>query len=169
MNPAKRLISKFRRHKTSNINGTSKKRCKLNADNILLLATIAGVVAGIALGIGLKYGLKDRDPVMTPREIGYLKLPGELFLRCLKMLILPLIFSSLVNSLANLDAGTAGRLGFIAMCYYLITIVMAVFTGIVLVLAIKPGSYGTIPNNVPETGQSCKGLLAIDTVLDLLR
>jgi Na+/H+-dicarboxylate symporter len=133
------------------------------------LATIGGVLAGISLGIGLKYGLKDRDPVMTPREIGYLKMPGEIFLRTLKMLILPLIFSSLVNSLANLDAGTAGRLGLIACIYYLITIVMAVFTGIVLVLVIKPGSYGTIPNNVVDNGMSCKGLLPIDTVLDLIR
>lgn len=140
-------------------------RPKCKSETILLLATIVSVIFGIITGIGLKYGL---NTPMTPREIVYLNFPGELFVRMLKLLILPLMFSSLINSLANLDTTTASRLGLFAGLYYLVTIILAVATGIILVLAIKPGSYSRHTGEVKDV-KVCQGTLPADTILDLFR
>jgi Na+/H+-dicarboxylate symporter len=57
----------------------------------------------------------------------------------LKALILPLIASSLVSGLSQLDAKQSGRIGIFAIFYYTITLCLAVLTGICLVLLIHPG------------------------------
>uniref|UniRef100_A0A914WP40 Amino acid transporter n=1 Tax=Plectus sambesii TaxID=2011161 RepID=A0A914WP40_9BILA len=141
----------------------------IKSENLLLIMTIVGVLSGIGLGIGLKFGM-DRTPTLSPREVAYLRFPGEIFLRMLKMLILPLITSSLINSLASLDSETAGRMGLVATIYYMSTTLIAVITGIVLVVIIKPGSYAeTIKTGSSEGGESCKGTEPLDTIMDLFR
>ncbi|XP_013381049.1 excitatory amino acid transporter 2-like [Lingula anatina] len=65
--------------------------------------------------------------------------PGELLMNMLKMLILPLIISSLISGLAQLDAKASGKLGGRAMVYYFTTTVIASIIGIVLVVTIHPG------------------------------
>lgn len=141
-------------------------RCSCKSDTILLLATVVSVLLGIITGVCLKNNL---ETPLNPREIAYLKFPGELFVRMLKLLILPLMFSSLINSLANLDTTTASRLGLFAGLYYFVTIILAVATGIVLVLTIKPGNYSRHTGDVADVGKICKGTLPADTILDLFR
>ena len=69
-----------------------------------------------------------------------LSLPGEILMRMLKMLILPLIVSSLIVGLADLDQTASGKLGRRAVVYYMGTTLCAVIMGIILVVAINPGS-----------------------------
>jgi Na+/H+-dicarboxylate symporter len=65
---------------------------RLSSDNVLLLLTVIGVGAGIILGVSLW------DPAggWSKRQLSYLRFPGEIFVRMLKMLILPLIVSSIM-------------------------------------------------------------------------
>uniref|UniRef100_A0A8C4R0H6 Amino acid transporter n=1 Tax=Eptatretus burgeri TaxID=7764 RepID=A0A8C4R0H6_EPTBU len=72
-------------------------------------------------------------------EINYLLFPGELLMRLLTMLILPLIISSLVSGLATLDRKASGRLGVITVAYYLLTTLVAVAVGIAIATAVHPG------------------------------
>src|SRR4051794_8322657 len=88
-----------------------RKRCSVKPDTILLVLMVLSALVGVALGAGLK----SNDRIFTPREIMYIGFLGDLFLRMLKMLILPLIVSSLINSLANLNVKTAGRLGLVTI------------------------------------------------------
>lgn len=74
-------------------------------ENLITVATFAGVLAGIALGLGLR---SSRS--WTKREITYVNFPGELFLNMLKCLILPLIVSSLVSAIGSLDTRLTGKL-----------------------------------------------------------
>ena len=60
-------------------------------------------------------------------------------MRMLKMLILPLIVSSLIVGLADLDQSASGKLGRRAVVYYMATTGLAVILGILLVVAINPG------------------------------
>ena len=60
-------------------------------DNLLLVITFSGVSLGVIIGILLKP--MELDPV-TVSYIGY---PGELFMRLLKLMILPLIIASLIT------------------------------------------------------------------------
>ena len=83
------------------------------------------------------------------------------------MLILPLIVSSIISSLAQLDAQSSGKMGLRALIYYFGTTIIAAIIGIVLVISIRPGSRsGQVeikPESTSEEGRT------IDTVLDLLR
>lgn len=69
----------------------------------------------------------------------YLAFPGKLVLSMLKVLIVPLIVSTLIAGVASLPSKAQGKLGGFTVAYYLITTFMAVLLGILLVATIKPG------------------------------
>lgn len=72
--------------------------------------------------------------------VGYVSWMGEIFLRALKMIIIPLILSSIISGVANIgNAESIGRLGFKTISYYLSTSILAILTGLVLVNLFKPG------------------------------
>ncbi|MBE0639082.1 MAG: dicarboxylate/amino acid:cation symporter [Bacteroidales bacterium] len=72
--------------------------------------------------------------------VGYVSWMGEIFLRALKMIIIPLIISSIISGITNIgNADNIGRLGIKTIIYYLTTSVFAIFTGLVLVNIFKPG------------------------------
>ncbi len=65
---------------------------------------------------------------------------GDIFLRALKMLIIPLIISSLVSGITNIGTGkNLGRLGVKTITYYVGTSTLAIVTGLFLVNLIQPG------------------------------
>lgn len=75
-----------------------------------------------------------------PQYSDYVRWLGDLFLRALKMIIVPLVFTSIVSGVTNLG-GTKnlGRLGLKTIFYYLSTSILAILTGLALVDIIKPG------------------------------
>lgn len=65
---------------------------------------------------------------------------GDIFLRALKMIIIPLILSSLISGVTNIGSGSnLGRLGLKTMGYYVMTSIFAILTGLFLVNIIQPG------------------------------
>lgn len=120
------------------------------------------MVGGIGAGIGIR-------KVWAPTEqikLFYFNFPGELLLNMLKMLILPLIVSSLISSLASLDTRASGKIGLRAVIYYFCTTFVAVLLGILLVMTIKPGSYG---NQDINNEKSSDDVSAVEALLDLIR
>jgi hypothetical protein len=78
-------------------------------ENVLLVSTIVSVITGVAIGFALR-------PLQLAEETQRLiNFPGEIFMRVLKMMILPLIFSSLIS-------GLRGRQNFAWNFYYLLRI-----------------------------------------------
>ena len=72
--------------------------------------------------------------------VEYVSWMGDLFLRALKMLIIPLILSSLISGITNIGSGSSlGRLGLKTIAYYVSTSLLAIFTGQFLVNLIRPG------------------------------
>lgn len=74
-------------------------------ENLLTLMTIIGVVSGTLLG----YSLRASGVEWTRREVMYFQYPGELFLRMLKCLIVPLLVSSIVSAIGSLDLSLSGK------------------------------------------------------------
>ncbi|MBW6498269.1 MAG: dicarboxylate/amino acid:cation symporter [Bacteroidales bacterium] len=88
----------------------------------------------IALVLGIIFG------VTFPDLIKYVEWMGTLFLRALRMIIVPLIFSSIVSGVTGLGSGeNLGRMTMKTIGYYLTTSLFAIFTGLILVNLIKPG------------------------------
>merc|ERR1711997_213835 len=130
----------------------------------LTLATLAGVIGGVVFGICLR----TRTEPWHEREVMYVSYVGNLFLRMLKALILPLIVPSLIAAVGSLDMSISGKVGGRAVGYYMATTVLAVILGIILVTVIHPGAVSTSDDEATRVGES-KNVTAVDTLLDLAR
>ncbi|XP_055040202.2 excitatory amino acid transporter 4 isoform X2 [Misgurnus anguillicaudatus] len=129
--------------------------------NAFVLFTVAAVALGVLLGFAL------RPHNLSIREVKYFSFPGELLMRMLQMLVLPLIVSSLVTGISSLDSKASGKMGIRAIIYYMVTTFIAVFIGIILVIIIKPGK-GSRDRPMTSSG-SIEPVQAADAFLDLIR
>lgn len=94
----------------------------------IVLAALAGWLAGTDGGIG---------PVTFYGVFNFL---GTIFLNALKMIIVPLIFSSIVVGIAGIGRGEdLGKLGGKTVAFYLITGLLAVLIGLTYVNIVRPG------------------------------
>ncbi|XP_071389599.1 excitatory amino acid transporter 4 isoform X2 [Centroberyx affinis] len=128
--------------------------------NLFVLFTIAAVALGVILGFAL------RPHNLSLREIKYFAFPGELLMRMLQMLVLPLIVSSLVTGISALDSKASSKMGMRAVVYYMVTTLTAVFIGIVMVMIIRPGKGS---RDSPMTSGNIEPVQAADAFLDLIR
>lgn len=103
----------------------------------IILAMVLGSALGIFLNLMSTYGHISHDKVMNVARVG--EWFGNIFLTLLKMVVVPLIFSSLVCSITGLGSKGLGRLGFRSILYYLSTSCLAVLLGLLLVNLIRPG------------------------------
>jgi proton glutamate symport protein len=94
----------------------------------------------IALAVAVVTGIALRDAPVDSPALVTLGVTGTIFLRLLKMIVLPLVMTSLISGMAGLgQAGKIGRVGLKTAAYYLSTTTLAVATGLVLVNVIGPG------------------------------
>lgn len=90
----------------------------------ILLAFFAAVIYGILL----------------TEYVEYISWLGDLFLRALKMVIIPLVFSSIVSGVTNIGGGkNLRRLSIKTITYYIATSTIAILTGLFFVNILKPG------------------------------
>ncbi len=88
----------------------------------------------IALILGTFYG------IFLSGYVEYVAWMGTIFLNGLKMVIVPLILSSIISGVANIGgADDFGRLGAKTLGYYILTSFLAILTGLILVNLIRPG------------------------------
>jgi solute carrier family 1 (high affinity glutamate transporter) protein 2 len=80
--------------------------------------------------LGIALGFVGRTYNPTPTTLVLISFPGEMLLRILKMLILPLIISSLITGLAQLDPKSSGKMGTRALGFYVATTFVATITGV---------------------------------------
>lgn len=85
------------------------------------------------------------------------------------MIIVPLIAASLVSGLSNLDAKTSGRIGLYALLFYVVTMTLAVSTGILLVLIIHPGDPSIKKHYGLQNETIAANVSALEKLLDLFR
>ncbi len=95
-------------------------------------AIVAAVVVALCVPFLPKAG--------TEPAIAVLALGGEIFLRLLKMVVLPLVITSVMSGILGMgDIRKLGRPGLRTVLYYLATTVLAVILGMVIVNAVRPG------------------------------
>ena len=88
----------------------------------------------IALVLAVLYG------IFLPNQVDYVHWMGIIFMRALKMIVVPLVFTSLVTGVTNIGSGkNLGYLGLKTLGYYITTSLLAILTGLFFVNIIKPG------------------------------
>lgn len=137
--------------------------------NLLVLLTVVAVVAGVVLGLGVLAA--GGAEALGPARLAAFCFPGELLLRLLKMIILPLVVCSLIGGAASLDPSALGRVGAWALLFFLVTTLLASALGVGLALVLKPGAAFTPVNdsvgNPSVHNTPTKEVL--DSFLDLVR
>ena len=104
----------------------------------ILIALILAVLAGLAVD--------PETEVLGVSVVAVFDFLGTLFLNALKMLIVPLIVSSIITGIAGIGQSEAlGRLGVRTLGYYLVTSLFAILTGLLLVNWIQPGIADGVP------------------------
>lgn len=93
--------------------------------------------------------------------------PGELFMRILKLMILPLVISSLIAGSASLNARMNGRIALRTLIYFTSTSFFNAILGICLVMLIHPGDPG-LHNSIGQSSEK-RNINLLDSLLDLGR
>jgi Na+/H+-dicarboxylate symporter len=94
----------------------------------------------IGMGLGLIWGLSAESLGLVEFTHDWIKPWGDIFIRALKLIAIPLIIFSLIDGVSNLsDVSRLSRIGGKTIVFYLATTVIAVAIGLVLVNIIRPG------------------------------
>lgn len=132
--------------------------------NLVVILTVSGVLVGVGLGVMV------RKMDLTRAQMTYFAFPGEMLLRMLKMIILPLVVCSLISGAASLDTRSLGKLGGIAVSYFLVTTLIASSIGVALAFLIKPGvGAGALNTNNLALESVSNNKETTDSFLDLAR
>jgi len=100
---------------------------------------IIAIILGIIVGLWLK------------EKAEHLQIIGDLFIRLLQMIIIPLILASVVSGITQIgNIRNLGRIGLKTFLYYLITTTLAVTIGLLLVNLIQPGTGVELANEAAE-------------------
>ncbi len=106
------------------------------------------ILVGLFLGIAVGYLFPSSD-VNGVHVAGFaeqIKPLADVFLRMIKMIIAPLLFSTLVVGIAGTgDMKTMGRIGIKAIVYFEVATTIALFLGLALVNIFKPGAGMSLP------------------------
>lgn len=123
--------------------------------NKLTYWILGGLVLGIIAGtlINKAYGA-DKDIISS--FVKYISIGSMIFLRLVKLIIGPLVLSTLVVGVANIgDAKTVGRMGAKTIGWFIFASLMSLTLGLVLVNVLKPGLAFT--SQLPQTSSGING------------
>jgi len=101
---------------------------------------LIGLAVGVVAGVVVNYRLGGEDPRVVWLVDNLTQPIGQLFLRLLLMIVVPLVFSSLVVGVAGIgDIRKLGRVGVKSFGYCLVISAISVVIGLTLANTIKPG------------------------------
>jgi aerobic C4-dicarboxylate transport protein len=133
----------------------------------LLKSLYVQVLLGIAAGIILGFVAPAKGAAMRPLGDGFIKL--------VKMLIAPIVFSTVVVGIAHMGAmREVGRIGLRALLYFEVVSTLSLVIGLVVVNVLQPGSGLTIDpasldmKTVESYASASKGLTTVDFILNII-
>ncbi len=105
------------------------------------------ILIGMILGIGTGWAINAYLPTETAAQwADGFKVVTDIFLRLIKMIIAPLVFSTLVAGIAHMGSGSAiGRIGLRTMAWFLGASLLSLSLGIVAVTILQPGAGLNLP------------------------
>ena len=102
---------------------------------------LIGMVLGVLFGLAVMAWAGDPPAGPAAMIISAVDVLGKLFIRLLKMVIIPLIIATIVSGVLSLGSfRRLGRMGLRTFIYYFVTTGLSVLVGLVLVNLIRPGA-----------------------------
>ncbi|WP_411287797.1 dicarboxylate/amino acid:cation symporter [Phenylobacterium sp.] len=102
----------------------------------------AFIVGSMVLGVAVGWAVNQyAAPAEAAAIAGNLSIITDVFLRLIKMIIAPLVFSTLVAGIAHMeDAGAVGRVGLKTMGWFISASIVSLSIGLVMVHLLQPGA-----------------------------
>ena len=105
----------------------------------ILIALVLGIIAGWAINAAIDDGT-PQSAAQLKSIAEYLSIVTTLFLRLIKMIIAPLVFSTLVAGIAHMgDIAALGRVGIRSLGWFILATFVSLTLGLILVNALHPG------------------------------
>ncbi|MFD0773234.1 dicarboxylate/amino acid:cation symporter, partial [Streptomonospora algeriensis] len=101
----------------------------------LAIALVAGAAVGLVVG----------EPAAALQPL------GEVFLRLLQMLVMPLVVVTLVAGVSSVDPARLGGIGLKVLVFYLVTSAVAITVGLLAALAVSPGTGLQAPGGAEQS------------------
>ncbi|WP_024352639.1 dicarboxylate/amino acid:cation symporter [Brevundimonas naejangsanensis] len=110
---------------------------------------VGAMVLGVVTGWGLNHFLTADQASAAASN---LNLITDIFLRLIKMIIAPLVFTTLVAGIAHMeDAASVGRIGVKTMTWFIGASIVSLVLGLVMVQLLQPGANMHLPEAVAAT------------------
>ena len=134
----------------------------------LWLKVIIGLVLGVGLGVILNPSTGLISENMSSQLANWLDLPGQIFMKLVQMIMIPLIFASIISGIVSNTSENLKTFGLKLLGYFFFTTAAAISIGMVLTIIMKPGRYifelGGFPNNGNEQVVSNRETNLIDNI-----
>ncbi len=118
-----------------------------NFASLILIAMVLGIVVGYACHEAFP------DPKTAAVISGYISLVTDLFLRLIKMIIAPLVLSTLIVGITHMGSGAAlGRIGLKTMGWFVSASLVSLLLGLLMVNLLQPGVNPDL--TLPDAGLS---------------
>jgi Na+/H+-dicarboxylate symporter len=129
----------------------------------ILIGMVAGVLTGFVANLWV-----GGDEATAKDVAGYFHLLADIFLHLIKMIIAPLVFSTLVAGIAHMgDSAALGRIGGRALAWFIIASLISLSLGLLFVNFFQPGAGLNLVRSGVDAGVSTEGLNFRDFVLHI--
>lgn len=130
--------------------------------NLLIKILVGLILGGI---IGIIFAFTDLDPA---KYIAIAQPFGDLFVRLLKMIVIPVILLSLVSGAASISPSRLGKVGIKIFLFYLATSALAVLIGLILANIFRPGFELGIAGVAEVAGRAAEAPTVIQVLLNIV-
>ena len=126
---------------------------------------MAGLVIGVLLGLASYYSIPDKATAFEVAK--YMSMISTIFLRLIKMIIGPLVFSTLVVGIGHMgDAATVGRVGAKTMAWFICASIVSLLLGLLMVNILQPGVGIQIADQSTTTANLSTAAFSVENFLE---
>ncbi|WP_299439139.1 dicarboxylate/amino acid:cation symporter [uncultured Aquimarina sp.] len=123
----------------------------------LWFKVVIGLVLGAGLGVLLNPSTGLFSEEISLRLADWLDLPGQIFMRLVQMIMIPLIFTSILTGIVSNTSDNLKSFGLRLLLYFIFTTAVAIVIGLIVTLIFKPGQYIFRLGGFPNSNESQNG------------
>jgi Na+/H+-dicarboxylate symporter len=129
----------------------------IHLDNLIKGRLWLKVIIGLFLGAGLGMLINPSTGLVSAElslsMANWLDVPGQVFMRLVQMIMIPLIFASIVSGIVGNTSENLKTFGLRLLLYFVFTTVVSITIGLAVTLIMKPGKYVFKMGGFPNSGE----------------